>query len=405
MSQQDMTSSPATIAAQDPADAVFTWFRTVLDTHPVYCDKNDLWQVFGYAEVARVLSDPVTFSSTGTVSNPPQPDVDLFAKGNIVRMDPPRHRELRALVSQAFTPRVVAGLTRRISQITMSLLDAADGAGRFDLVDALAYPLPATVIAELLGVPTDDLPRFRSWAATLFSRLSADATTLPGGQEQLKPIAPTIREMNEYLLARIRQHRRQPADDLLGRLTTAEIDGERLDDEEIAGFAGQLLQGGHIPSTALLGNAVLCFDRHPQAMAAVRADRELLPAAIEEVLRFRSPLPRLLRIATTDTEIGGVAVPEGRLVTPWIAAANRDTTRFPDPDRFDIHRNSTTQLAFGRGNHFCLGAWLARLEAKIVLGILLDRYRDIAVDPAASVEFYDPWVMIAVKRLPVVVAR
>ncbi|MGH3774708.1 MAG: cytochrome P450 [Pseudonocardiaceae bacterium] len=399
-----MTLPPVATAAKDPADAVFAWFHTMLETQPVLLNDNQLWQVFSYADVARILSDPATFSYDTTAAfNMPQPDLDLFDKGNIVTKDPPRHRKLRALVSQVFTPRVVAGLAPRITEITTSLLDAADGADRFDLVDALAYPLPVTVIAELLGVPAQDQPQFRAWAEVLSDQQTVDATT-PVTEEIVNAIGPTIREMNEYMLAHIQRRRRQPADDLIGKLTTAEVDGERLADEEIVGFASVLLFAGHITTTALLGNAVLCFDRHPEAAAAVRADRDLLPAAIEEVLRYRSPFPRLARVTTTDTEIGGHAVLAGQLVIPWIAAANRDAARFPEPDRFDIHRNSTGHLAFGHGIHFCIGAPLARLEAKIALDILLERYREIAVDVAGPIEFHNPWEMISVKRLPVLVA-
>lgn len=398
-------TSPTTTAAEDPADAVFAWFRTMLDTQPVHLDDGQIkvWQVFRYADVVRILSDPATFSSDTTAFSPPNPDFDLFNKGNIVTMDPPRHRKLRTLVNQVFTPRVVAGLASQITEITTLLLDAADSAGRFDLVDALAYPLPVTVIAELLGVPAQDQPRFRAWAEPLFNQQDVGATIVPS-DELVNTVAPVIHEMNEYLLAHIRRRRQQPADDLIGKLTTAEVDGERLTDEEIVGFAGVLLLAGHVTTTALLGNAVLCFDRHPEAAAVVRADRDLLPAAIEEVLRFRSPFPRLGRVTTIDTEIGGHTVPAGQLVIPWIAAANRDAERFPDPDRFDVHRNNTGHVAFGHGIHFCIGAPLARLEAKIALGIMLDRYRNIAVDPAGPIEFHNPWQMISVKRLPMLVA-
>jgi cytochrome P450 len=307
------TAGPSTAVAKDPADAVFSWLRTMLDTQPVYLDDNQLWQVFSYADVTRILSDPVTFSSDTTPFTPAQPDLDLFFKGDIVLMDPLRHRMMRTLVSQAFTPRVVATLVPRITEIVTSLLDALDGADRFDLVDALAYPLPFIVIAELLGVPAQDRPRFRLWAEAMFNQQSVDATTIPT-EELVNAIAPTMRELNEYLLEHIRRHRQQPADDLIGKLTTAAVDGERLADEEIVGFAGLLLFAGHVTTTALLGNAVFSFDRNPAEAAAVRADRDLLPAAHDEVLRYRPPLPRLARVTTTDTEIGGHAVPAGRLV-------------------------------------------------------------------------------------------
>lgn len=398
-------------AASDPAEEVFAWFRTMRETQPVYRDGNDFWHVFRHADVLRILSDPATFSSDTTRFTPAQPDVDLFARGNVVVMDPPRHRTLRALVSQAFTARVVAALQPRITQLATTLLDAADGAAgsaassaagadSFDLIEALAYPLPVTVIAELLGVPAADQPQFRRWAEALFNQPSVDATTAPT-PELIDAIAPTIRELNEYLLVHIRRRRTTPTGDLISQLTSAQVDGQRLSDEQIVGFAGVLLLAGHVTTTALLGNVVLALDRYPAQARALRAERELVGNAIEEALRYRSPFPRVARVTTTSTELGGHAVPAGRLVIPWIAAANRDPARFSDPDRFDIHRATTGQLAFGHGIHFCLGAPLARLEARIVLGMLLDRYPDITVDPDAAVEYHNPWEMISVRRLPV----
>ncbi|MDQ4021022.1 MAG: cytochrome P450 [Actinomycetota bacterium] len=304
----------------------------------------------------------------------------------VFAIDPPRHRKMRTLVSQVFAPRVVAAPAPRITEITTSLLDTVDGTDRFDLVNALAYPRPITMIVELLGVPAQDQPQFRAWAEVLFNQQTVDATTVLN-EELINAIAPTVREMNEYLLAHIQGRRQQPTGDLIGKLITAEVDGERLADEDIVGFAGLLL-----------------LARHPEVAAAVRANRDLVPAAIEEVLRYRSPFPELARVATADTEIGGHAVPAGQLVIPWIAAANRDATRFPEPDRFDIHRNSAGHLAFGNGIHFCIGAPLARLEAKIALEILLERYHDIAVDTAVPIEFHNPWEMISVKQQPVLVA-
>ncbi|MDQ3761330.1 MAG: cytochrome P450 [Actinomycetota bacterium] len=226
----------------------------MLDTHPVHRDDNQLWQVFSYADVTRILSDPATFSSDTTAVSPSQPDFDLFAKGNIATMDPPRHRKLRTLVSQVFTPRVVAALAPRITEVTTSLLGSVDGSDRFDLVDALTYPLPIIVIAELLGVPAQDRPQFRSWAEALFNQQTVDATTVPT-EELFNAIAPTMREMNDYLLTHIRHRRQQPTDDLIGKLSTAEVDGERLADEEIVDFAGVLLLAGHVTTTALLGKA------------------------------------------------------------------------------------------------------------------------------------------------------
>jgi cytochrome P450 len=396
------TVTPAVTASADPADEVFAWWRTMLASDPVHRDEHDVWHVFGHADVSRVLSDPGTFSSDTRAFNPTDPDIDLFARGNIVDMDPPRHRVMRALVNQVFTPRVVAGLEPRIREIAAGLLDGVGDADRFDLMDTLAYPLPVTVIAELLGVPSEDLPRFRRWAEGLFSLQDVGPSVVPS-EELNAQVAPILREMNDYLLEHIRVRRSRHTDDLLGRLTTARVDGKGLDDEEVVGFAGLLLLAGHVTTTSLLGSAVLCLDRHPGAAEAVRADPTLLPGAIEEVLRFRSPFPRLGRVTRTDVRVGGRDIPAGVLVCPWVGSANRDPARFPDPGRFDITRNTGGHLTFGHGVHFCLGAPLARLEARIGLDLLMRRWRDIAVDDAGVVH-NNPWVMIAVRRLPVRVA-
>ncbi|MBT2379140.1 cytochrome [Streptomyces sp. CB00316] len=384
--------------AQDPTEELFSWFRTKLDTTPVYRDEEKGWQVFGYDDIARILADTTTFSSdTARSFNPPQPDLDFFDMGNLVTTDPPRHRQLRSLINSGFTPRAVAGLTPMIERITHTLLDAVDGADRFDLIDSVAYALPITVICELLGLPMEDEPLFRVWGEALGT---VDAATVP--PDQLRDeVAPAVRDMNAYLMDQVRRRRKQPTDDVISKLANAEVDGRHLEDGEIVGITGLTMFAGHATTMALIANAVLLFDRHPEAGAAVRADRSLLRNAAEEVLRLRPPFPRLARVVTADTEIGGHAIAAGELVTPWIGAGNRDASRFPDPDRFDIHRHTGSSLVFGQGIHFCLGAPLARLEGRIALDILMDRYADIAVDANEPVEFENPWQLITPKRLPV----
>jgi len=386
-------------------EALLAWLRHQREAGSIHHDEQQhIWQVFGYFAAERVLSDPSAFSSDFSAIMPHQRDFDLFARGNFVRMDPPKHRKLRSLVSQAFTPRMVTGLAPRIAELTAQLLEGLRGAERFNLVDRLAYPLPVIVIAELLGIPAGDRRIFRQWAETLLSS-NQQTTELRLDEAALKAlfdaVAPTMREMNSYLLAHIRQRRARRADDLTSALVSAEVDGERLDDQEIVGFVGLLLVAGHITTTALLGNSVLTLDEHPGAAAELRADPTLLPAAIEEVLRYRSPFPRLVRRAARDVELGGQAIAPNEIVILWVASANRDPTQFPEPDRFDIRRTPNPHLAFGHGIHFCLGAPLARLEAKIALGILLERYREIAVARDEPAEFYNPWTMISAKRLPV----
>ncbi|MFD3543685.1 cytochrome P450 [Streptomyces sp. NPDC058662] len=396
-----MTITSDTLA-KDPAESLFAWFRTKLDTQPVYRDEEQGWQVFGYADIARIMADTTTFSSdTAGAFNPPQPDLDFFDMGNLVTTDPPRHRQLRSVISSVFTARAVAGLAPRIEKITSTLLDSAGDSDRFDLIDTLAYPLPITVIADLLGLPIEDEPLFKVWGEALGT---VDAATVPPDLME-SDVVPAVREMNAYFLEHVRRRRLEPADDVITRLAKAEIDGKPLADGEIVGVIGLTMFAGHATTLALIGNAVLLFEEHPEIGAAVRADRDLLPGAIEEILRLRPPFPRLARITTTDTEIGGHAVKAGELVTPWIGAGNRDAARFPDPDRFDIHRNNQGQLVFGHGIHFCLGAPLARMEARIALNMMMDRYRDIRVDPDATTEYENPWQIVSPRVLPIRVTR
>ena len=362
-------------------------------------DTQQCWHVLGHPEVGAVLSDPAVFSSDITVLRPAQDDLALFQRGNFVQMDPPQHRKLRTLVSQAFTPRVVADLEPRIAELTIQLLDEVDE--RFDLIDALAYPLPVIVIAEMLGVPASDRPLFRRWADVLFSQdVDPDQSLRSASEQAVTAVAPTMREMNAYFLDHIRSRRASPGRDLTSKLVQAEVDGERLADEEIIGFVGLLLLAGHVTTTATLGNSVVCFQDAPDAAAQVRADPGLLPAAIEEVLRVRTPFPRLARMTTADAELAGVTIPAGQVVIPWLTAANRDERVFAEPHRFDVHRTPNPHLSFGHGIHFCLGAPLARLEARVALRLLLERYRDVEVAADEAVEQRNPWTMVAVSRLP-----
>jgi cytochrome P450 len=376
------------------------WLEDSRGRGPVHFDeKAQCWQVLGHPETSAILSDPAVFSSDLTALQPKQDDLELFQRGNFVRMDPPQHRKLRTLVSQAFTPRVVAGLEPRIAELTTQLLDQIGD--RFDVIDALAYPLPVVVIAELLGIPPSDRGLFREWADVLLGQeVDPDQAVAEVSEQALKAVAPTMRQMNAYFLEYIKSRRANPGTDLTSKLVQAEVDGQRLADEEIVGFVGLLLIAGHITTTATLGNSLVSFQDNPEAAAQVRADPMLLPAAIEEVLRVRTPFPRVGRIAKVDTEVGDVLIPAGQIVVPWLAAANRDQRVFTEPDRFDIHRKPNPHLSFGHGIHFCLGAPLARLEARVAMRLLLQRYRDIEVASDEQVEQRNPWTMVAVTRLP-----
>ncbi|MFJ8751537.1 cytochrome P450 [Streptomyces sp. NPDC102441] len=388
--------------APGPVDSLFSWFRQMQEQRTVHRDEEYGWQLFRHADITRVLTDPKTFSSdTVRLFNEPQPDLDLFLTGNLVTNDPPHHRRLRRAINQAFTPRAVSGLSERITRTVESLLDDVSGSDTFDLIEAVAYPLPIIVVAEMLGLPAEDVPMYRGWGDALGA---LDAATVPPKVMESN-VLPAIREMNEYILGHVHRRRQNPADDLLTGLAHADVDGEPLADADLIGLVGLTLFAGHAASMAMIGNAVLTFDRHPGTLAAVRANRDLLPGAIEELMRLYPPFSRMARVTTTETEIGGQKIGKDELVTLWIGAANRDTQRFTDPDRFDIHRDTGGHIAFGQGIHFCLGAPLARLEVGIALNALFDRFDEISVDYSAGVEFENPMQIICPRRLPVRVSR
>ncbi|MFF3323122.1 cytochrome P450 [Streptomyces sp. NPDC002889] len=382
----------------EPVDSLFSWFREMHEKHPVHHDDEYGWQLFRHADITRVLTDPKTFSSdTVRLYNEPQPDFDLFLTGNLVTNDAPHHRKLRRAISHAFTPRAVSGLSERIARTVDSLLDGVSGSDTFDLIAEVAYPLPIIVVAEMLGLPAEDVPMYRAWGDALGA---LDAATVPP-EVMESEVVPAIREMNAYILEHVRRCRENPADNVISGLAQATIDDRPLRDGDLIGLIGLTLFAGHAASMALLGNAIITFDRHPEAYAALRADRDLLPNAIEELMRLYPPFSRMARVTTTETELGGHSIGKGELVTLWSGAANRDPLRFPDPDRFDIHRDTSGHIAFGQGIHFCLGAPLARLEARIALNALFDRFDDIAVDHSGGVEFEDPMQIICPRRLPV----
>ncbi|WP_308013383.1 cytochrome P450 [Streptomyces beigongshangae] len=390
-----------------PFDALSDRWQSLRESRPVHYDERQgAWQAVDYESVAAILSDPATYSSDFSSIAPAQEDFQAFRQGNFVGMDPPEHRKLRTLVSQAFTPRVVNGLGPRIESVCGQLLDGVADRDRFDLVDELAYPLPIIVIAELLGIPAADHRLFQEWAAVLFSGDElGEAPDMADLERALNAIAPTVREMNGYVLDHIRRCRADPGDDLTSKLLAAEVDGVRLEDQEIVGFVALLLVAGHITTTALLGSAVVMFDRHPGTLRSLRADPGRLPDAVEEVLRWLPPFAELGRRTTRAVVIGGHDIPAGAMVVAHLAAANRDPARFEEPDVFDPARSPNPHLTFGHGIHFCFGAPLARLEARIALRMLLERFSDLRVPAYDEVVFQNPAVIVGVRHLPIEVTR
>ena len=362
----------------------FPFYKKMREADPIHSiAEYGAWQVFRYDDVQRVLSDYAAFSSNFSQGQAQDP-----LSTSLISLDPPRHRQLRNIVTQAFTPRSVARLSDRISAIVTDLLDPIVSKGQMDIIDDLSYPLPVIVIAEMLGIPQQDRESFKRWS---------DAIVGTSGAVQGDP----QREMGAYFLDMIERRRREPQDDLISALLDAQIDGQHLNQRELLGFCILLLVAGNETTTNLIGNALLCFDEQPEVMEQLRADPELMPNAIEEVLRYRSPVQMMYRRAISNVTLDGREIRAGQMVIAQIGSANRDEAQFPNADTFDIRRTPNRHIAFGHGIHFCLGAPLARLEGRIVLNALLARVHDIRRVHAQPLEPTGSDIVYGVKHLPI----
>ena len=357
----------------------FPEYSRMRQSAPVYQDPHTgMWMVFDYDGVKRALNENDEFSSNlRATANQPTPQWLIF-------FDPPRHTKLRALIMRAFTPRMVASLEPRIRQLSGELLDRMEGSETIDLAAGYAVPLPLMVIAEMIGVPAADWPRFKRWSDIML-KLSYSAFDNEEVKRLREEYAAMITEMTSYVPELIAQRRAEPAGDLLTRLAEAEVDGERLSEEEILAFVQLLLVAGNETTANLINNAVLCLTENPEQLARLRAAPELLPSAIEEVLRHRSPLQYTYRATRRDVEMRGRVIPAGQIVLAVMGSANHDPRYFADPERFDIEREPNPHVAFGHGIHFCLGAALSRLEARVALADLLARF------PALELAQTEPW--------------
>jgi cytochrome P450 len=353
------TGTPLTL------DAFATYRRLLAQPGLSFDAERGSWLAARYADVQRILLDPKTFSSQRTLNR--DGSVDEVASGSILGLDPPRHRQLRHLLAQAFTQRRVAQLEPCIRVICNRLIGAMHGQRTAELVEALAFPLPITVIAELLGVPLSDIGEFRVWAAELLSN-----------DYELRLAA--YGQFAEYFDDLIEQRRHAIADDLLSALISTETDGERLSQRDITSACTLLLIAGHETTTSLIPVLLWCLDDHPEARAEVTQNPALLSGAIEEALRLRAVVHYMPRVVTEDVEFEGSHLRAGDLVLPLFAAANLDPRQFPDPERFDIHRSPNRHFGFGHGIHLCLGASLARLETTIAVQQLLERFPTLERD-------------------------
>ncbi|WP_204081350.1 cytochrome P450 [Mycobacterium riyadhense] len=338
--------------------------------------------VYRHEEVQQMLRDNETFSSAIIIDA----FGDVLGRHVMLGMDEPEHGRHRALVSKAFSQKALARwedeLVRKVGN---ELIDRFAPRGRADLVKEFTFPYPTQIIAGLLGLPREDYPQFQRWSISLLS-----FTVNP---ERGRSASAALQEYFAPILA---ARREEPRDDLTSGLAQAEIDGEKLSDEEIFSFMRLLLPAGVETTYRSLGNMLFGLLSNTDQLDAVRADRSLLPQAIEEAVRWEPPLLTITRVATRDTELAGVPIPAGSSVMPMLGSANRQEDRYPDPDRFDVFRSARAHIGFGHGVHVCLGMHLARLEMRVALNLLFDRLPDLRLDPEGD----DPHIRGQVFRSP-----
>lgn len=382
-------------------------YRRLRETDPVFWDeKLNCWVLTGYADVVAALRDP-RFSAQRFVTDTDwMPPEMVEALGTPMRaltrqmlfLDPPDHTRLRGLVSKAFTPRVIEGLRTHIQQIVDELIDKMLPQGYTNLIQDFAYPLPAIVIAELLGVPPEDREQFFKWTNDF-------GTVIEGGeltQEEMVRAFLGVSEFIDYFRQIIAQRRTHPKDDLIQALVTAEEGGSMLSEEELLGNCILLLAAGHGTTTHLLGNGMLALLRHPAQYQLLKKDPDLLPLAVMELLRYDGPVQSTSRKATEDLTIRDKKIAAGQGVIMSLGGASHDPAQFADPDELNIQRVENRHLAFGQGIHYCLGAPLARLEAEIAFGTLLRRLPNPRIDDEKEIAFFPAMVFRGLNELPLV---
>ncbi|SRR6266545_2161453 len=379
----------------------YPFYHRLRAADAVHQTPMGLWVLTRYDDVVTALRDP-RFGREGfeqmlaavygdDTTNASRPRSMLFR-------DPPDHTRLRGLVSQAFTPRVIERMRSHIQEIVDRLLDRVQNAKAMDVIEDLAYPLPVTVICEMLGVPTEAHAGIRQWSADIARSL--DAIGMPSDEGVVKRGRLARQAMLDYFRGIIPERRQNPRDDLLSLLIAAEEQGDKLTEGELLITCNLLFVAGHETTVNLIGNGLFALLNHPDELDKLRENPTLIPSAVEELLRYDSPVQRTARITSTDVELDGRKIAKGSMVIAAIGAANRDPAHFPDPDRLDITRRDNRHIAFGFGIHFCLGAPLARLEGQIAIGTLLRRMPWLKLATSAP-EWRESSTLRGLKTLPV----
>ncbi|MDJ0878841.1 MAG: cytochrome P450 [Halieaceae bacterium] len=342
---------------EDPYPRYARW----RDSEPVWFDEeNNAWVLSRFEDIRQVFKDPETFSS-----NADAPGSTLMLP--LLMDDPPRHTKLRALVNRAFTSRALKDMEEGVAALAQAMVTGLDASRPIDIAEALTIPLPIRVIADLMGIPAERAADFKRWS---------DAVTLTTDMSE-EDRMKDIMELFGFFQAMIPERRAAPGEDLVSRLVTAEVDGDVLSDEDIVGFAILLLIAGNETTTNLLSNLLHYLSTHPDDWERLRADRSLIDAAIEEILRFDAPVQYVDRKATRDVEFHGQVIKAGERVSVLMGSANRDENEYEHPDEFRLDRGRSHHHTFGHGIHFCIGAPLGRMEARYAMEALLERFASL----------------------------
>ncbi len=364
-------------------DDPYPHYHALRAAAPVYPSPWGDWYLTRFADVAQVLTDQRFQRQSPNGANPISGEarqatpLDRMLSRWMVFMDPPAHTRLRRLAGKAFTPKLVASLRGDIRAIAGRLLDTALAGDEFDLIADFAYPLPVIVVSRILGVPAEDYDKLKVWSGQLTLALDT------GAAEELATGIPATEELTAYMTTLIDARRRAPRDDLISAMLADSADDDALSEEELLANCIFLLWAGHETTKNLIGNGTLSLIRHPGEFARLADDPGLMERAVDEFLRYESPIQKIGRWTRSEVVIGGETVPAGSYVVSIFGAANRDPAQFPDPDRLDVGRRNGTSLAFGKGIHHCLGYGLAKLEGEVAFAALLERVSAIELREAA----------------------
>lgn len=385
-------------------DDPYPVYHALREYDPVYLSPWGDWYLTRYSDVAGVLTDKRFRRQSPSGTNPitgedrPPTPIDRMLSSWMVFIDPPAHTRLRRLVGRAFTPALIEGRRKEIEAIANRLLDDALAGDEFDLINDFAYPFPVMVVSRILGVPAAAYDRLKDWSGQLTGALDT------GEAEQLATGIDATRDLMAYMADLIAERRRQPREDLISAMMLGSEKDDALSEEELLANCVFLLWAGHETTKNLIGNGILALSRNPEQMARLMTEPGLAPSAVDELLRYESPIQKIGRWTGEPVELGGKTIPPGQYVVGLFGAANRDPLQYRDPDRLDLSRRQGAHLAFGKGIHHCLGYGLAKLEGEIAFSALFARVSDLEVTTARP-QWQANTSVRGLERLPVAVRR